>query len=190
MKILVLSDIHDHIWHLKTVLTSDPARETKALICCGDLCAPFVIPILGSYQQGPVHIVFGNNDADTYRMTSIATTSFEDKIHLHGEYATLEMHGQTIAVNHFHNIAADLAESGKYDWVFYGHNHLAAHQLLGTEQASTELLNPGTLMGMALGAEGPYRVAASFATVDLANREVAWYHVLPEPDRVESWDLS
>ena len=38
MKIAILSDVHDNIWKLETLLAS---LEAQALIFCGDFCAPF-----------------------------------------------------------------------------------------------------------------------------------------------------
>lgn len=41
MRIAVLSDIHDNVWNLAAAL--DAGAETDALICCGDLCSPFIV---------------------------------------------------------------------------------------------------------------------------------------------------
>ena len=62
MRIAILSDIHDNVWKLAAALKA--AREADALICCGDLCSPFVVHQLGRAFSGPIHIVFGNNDGE------------------------------------------------------------------------------------------------------------------------------
>ena len=41
MRIAILSDIHDNLWNLAAAISSVQAAD--ALICCGDLCSPFVI---------------------------------------------------------------------------------------------------------------------------------------------------
>ena len=64
MKIAVISDIHDNIWNLQKALAMPELQATEAMLCCGDLCSPFVIHLLGRAYSGPVHIVFGNNDGD------------------------------------------------------------------------------------------------------------------------------
>lgn len=48
-----------------------------------------------------------------------------------------------IAVNHYPEIARPLAESGKYDAVFYGHDHISHMELID----KALLLNPGEVMG-------------------------------------------
>ena len=60
MKIAILSDIHDNIVALRAAL--ERARGAETVLCCGDLCSPFVVPELGNGFSGPVHVVFGNNE--------------------------------------------------------------------------------------------------------------------------------
>lgn len=139
MKIAIISDIHDHRGNLQRVL--EKCRDTASLLCCGDLCSPFIIKDLAAGYQNPVHIVFGNNDADLFRITGLAATF--PQIHLHGELAELNIDGRKIALNHFDNIAPHLADSGNFDLVCYGHNHQADIMTRG----NTLLLNPGEIMG-------------------------------------------
>lgn len=177
MKVALLSDIHDHIWHLKAALAAPQIQACEQLLCCGDLCAPFIMAALAEDFPGRIHVVFGNNDADTFRITSIAGR-YGDRVKLHGEVAALELAGQHIALNHYPAIARDQARSGQYDLVCFGHNHQAE---VSTEVAANgravKLLNPGPLMGMALGEGGAYRVAHSFMVLDLSNLETAAYQV-------------
>ena len=51
----------------------------------GDLCSPFVIHHLGKGFKGTIHIVFGNNDGDLYRMTQ--NSQAYPHLSLHGEMA-------------------------------------------------------------------------------------------------------
>ena len=82
MKIGILSDIHDNIWNLRAAL--EGLGEADALICCGDLCSPFVVGLLGEGFPGrPIHVVFGNNDGDLFRITQNAS-----------RVAGLELHGE------------------------------------------------------------------------------------------------
>ena len=67
-----------------------------------------------------------------------------------------EMAGRRLALNHYPEIARDLAQTGLYDLVFYGHDHLAHDEEIGP----TRLFNPGELMGR-LG-------TSTFAILDLA----------------------
>src|SRR4051794_4593048 len=66
MLIAILSDIHDNLPKLRAAI--DHIQRVDALLCGGDLCSPFIVDELARYP-GPVHVVFGNNDADLFRIT-------------------------------------------------------------------------------------------------------------------------
>ncbi len=140
MKIAILSDIHDNIWKLAVALAG--IQEAEALICCGDLCSPFIIGLLAEgFQDRPIHIVFGNNDADLFRITNNAKKY--PHVHLHGEFFRGELGGKRFVVNHFDNIAQAIAAAGQYEVVCYGHNHIYKVEPLG----NSFTINPGAIMG-------------------------------------------
>lgn len=140
MKAAILSDIHDHVWNLQAALRA--VQDCDVLLCCGDLCSPFVVDLLAAGFPGkPIHIVFGNNDGDLFRITAKAKDNAH--LHLHGELCAIELDGRRLAMNHYPDIARDLAASGLYDVVCYGHNH--AGDIRQLEKAL--MINPGTLMG-------------------------------------------
>ena len=142
MQILILSDIHDNIWALKTILQSQQAAEAGVLICCGDLCSPFIIDLLGAFKK-PIHIVLGNNDCDVEHM--VGKLSQYPHIKIHGEYYRDELDNKTIAVNHYPEKAEKLVQLQAYDVVCYGHDHSIFIQ----QEGKTLLLNPGAVMGFA-----------------------------------------
>ena len=140
MKIAILSDIHDNVWDLAVCL--EGLQEAEALICCGDLCSPFIVSLLAEgFRDRPIHIVFGNNDGDLYRITNNGKRF--DYVRLHGEFFETELDGQRFAVNHYDNIARRIAASGEYQVVCYGHNHIYKIEPLGR----TLTINPGAIMG-------------------------------------------
>jgi hypothetical protein len=141
VKVAILSDIHDNIWKLSDVLKEIGERGAEAMICCGDLCAPFVIPQLAEGFAGEIHIVFGNNDGDTFRIAQQALRY--EHVRLHGEFAELTLGGRRFAVTHFPEIGRALAKSGQYDVVCYGHDH----QFHISHEGQTLLVNPGEVMG-------------------------------------------
>jgi hypothetical protein len=143
MKIAILSDIHDNLWKLDVALAS--LRSCQEMICCGDLCSPFVIDELARAFPGPIHITFGNNDADLFRIT--AKTRLYSNLQLHGEFCELTVAGKRFAVNHFDYIARPIAQSGRYDVVCFGHNH----EFEITRYGSTLALNPGCILGAKFG---------------------------------------
>ncbi len=139
MKIVILSDIHDNVWKLAALLQN--ITNADAMICCGDLCSPFIVPQLAAGFAGPIHIVFGNNDGDLFRITQNAARF--DHVHLHGEFLEIELGGKRFAVNHYDHIARRLAASDTYDVVCYGHNHIYQVERVG----KTLTINPGPVMG-------------------------------------------
>jgi putative phosphoesterase len=141
MLIAILSDIHDNIWKLAEAINKIGQTEAELLIFCGDFCAPFTLKQLAEGFTGPIHVVWGNNDGDKWLLTTIAAAA--GNVTLHGELAELEVAGQKIGVNHYPPIGQRLAESGAYDLVCYGHDHLARIEQVG----ETLLVNPGEVMG-------------------------------------------
>jgi putative phosphoesterase len=138
MKIAILSDIHDNLWNLLPALTA--AKEADVLICCGDLCSPFVIDELARFERD-IHIVFGNNDADLYRITAKALKKAH--CHVHGELFESEFDGKHLVANHFDYLARPMSKSGAYDVVCFGHNH----ELEISREERCLLINPGSIMG-------------------------------------------
>ncbi|OGT26449.1 MAG: hypothetical protein A2Z17_05860 [Gammaproteobacteria bacterium RBG_16_66_13] len=141
MKLLVLSDSHDNLWKLDAAAGYLEAAD--AVAHCGDICSPFMIRRLGELSHGkPVHVVWGNNDGDTYLLGKVAAAF--PNISLHGALAQFDLDGRSVAVNHYPEIAAGLARSGQYAVVCYGHDHTMHEERVG----GCLLVNPGELMGM------------------------------------------
>jgi len=176
MKIAILSDIHDHLGTLIPALAWIEKQKIDTLICCGDLCAPFIMARLGQDFSGEVHLVFGNNDADLFRITHIAGT-FGKRVHLHGELGEVELGGLRVGINHFHNIAQPLAASGMYDLVCFGHNHQYEWQQVAHANGSTHLLNPGTLMGYKFASGTPVSIPATFCLFNTESLSPEFYEV-------------
>lgn len=167
MRIAVLSDIHDHQRQLATALARCDDAET--LICCGDLCSPFIVTQLAEGFTGPIHIVFGNNDGDLFRIGEHARRF--PHVTLHGEFAQIDLGGQRVAVQHFPEIARAVAASGLYDVVCYGHDHRYAVDRVG----NTLAINPGAIMGGA--------VPSTFVVYDTSTGEACRHDVNDEPLR-------
>ena len=140
MLVGIMSDTHDHVWRTRAAIES--LKSADVLLHCGDLCSPFVAKLLGEMAQVDVHIVWGNNEGDRTQISKVAS-SFPN-LHLHGPHANLEFDGMRVGLNHYPAIAHDMAASGKYDLVCYGHDHIL-HQSVVTE---CTLINPGEVLGM------------------------------------------
>jgi len=173
MRIAVISDIHDNVWKLSPVLAF--VHDTDALVCLGDLCSPFVVHQLGREYARPIHVVFGNNDGDLFRIA--ANARGYEHLKLDGEFWSGEFGGRRVAAHHFDNIARPLAASGDWDALFFGHNH----RFHIGQAGRTLLVNPGPVMGAAFAANGAREdVPSSFAIYDSATNTAAGYQVLAD----------
>jgi uncharacterized protein len=147
MLIAVFSDSHDQIRHLETALDAANAAGATMLLHCGDLCAPFMLDRIGRNFLGQTHVIFGNNDGDGRLLQTIA--SKYPQITLHGIYAELEFAGRMIAMIHYPEPAQRIAQSGHFDLVVYGHNHIKLVENVTKATGATGILaNPGELLGM------------------------------------------
>jgi uncharacterized protein len=157
MHIAILSDIHDNLWNLAAAISSVQAAD--ALLCCGDLCSPFVIDEFAKFP-GEVHIVFGNNDADLYRITQKASRL--SHVRVHGELFHHVFDGKRFAMNHFDYLAKPMSKSGEFDVVCFGHNH----EFEISRVAGCLRINPGPIMGAKFSSGKWEDTAPSFVVYD------------------------
>jgi len=115
--------------------------DCHVLLCLGDLCAPFTAAAIAEGFEGAVHLVWGNNDGDKWRIAQVAQGY--PQLHLHGEFAQLELDGKKIALTHYPHLARALAAGQQYDLVCHGHDHQRNIEEVGR----TLLLDPGEVMG-------------------------------------------
>jgi uncharacterized protein len=168
MKLAILSDIHDNVWNLRAALGSIRDAHAETLICCGDLCSPFVVGLLASGFAGPIHAVAGNNEGDWRQIMINAAKANQSRseaaqITFHGQFFAGEFGGKRVAVNHYPEIALAIAAAGAHDVVCFGHNHQYERRSFG----KTLALNPGTLMGYNPLKAGDIKdVEATFAIYD------------------------
>lgn len=143
MKLAIISDIHDNLPVLRQALAL--AKGTDALICCGDLCSPFVIKELGTNYKQDIFLVFGNNDGDLYHIAEQAHKY--TSIHLFTDFADFSLGGKRIAIVHFESLARPVIASQWYDLVCFGHNHTYE----SGKEGKTLFINPGELSGVLSG---------------------------------------
>jgi putative phosphoesterase len=137
MKIGVLSDSHGRVDAVETALAKFRNRGVELVIHCGDIDEAATIPAFAGWT---VHFVYGNCDSDRagikQAIAAIGGT-------LHEPFGHLELAGKQIAWLHGDNagLKHDVEVSGHYDYLFYGHTHVAEHHLVG----KTLVVNPGAL---------------------------------------------
>jgi putative phosphoesterase len=178
MRLGIISDIHDNLPNLEAAIAF-LNTNADVLLCCGDLCSPFVMDVLRKFT-GQVHIIFGNNDADLFRITRKS----DERLRLHGEFVTLEFEGRSVAANHFDYIARPVANSGEYALVCFGHNHRISLET----RNGTLAVNPGPLLGIAFGPNGWERVPPTLAVCEMPSLDLRFFRVV-DASRVEPYQL-
>jgi putative phosphoesterase len=137
MLVGVVSDTHDNVPAVERAVEIFEGEGVDAVIHCGDVIAP---PVVGFFEGLEVHAVLGNNDGELDGLES-AFRELGNDSDLHGRFADLELGGAHFAVLHGEDKSEvdRLAESGQYDYVCYGHHHVAEER----DVDGTTVLNPG-----------------------------------------------
>lgn len=118
MKIAVVSDTHNNWVNFKKAIDWIKKEKISLILHCGDIASQEIINEANKYfaalqgeprqrRASTIHFVKGNGD---YGLDL-------------PEKMELELDKNKIAFTHLPNTAKKLAQSGKYDLVFYGHTH-------------------------------------------------------------------
>lgn len=164
MRIAIISDSHDNLTNIYKALDWINKNNVQEIIHCGDVCAPSALREIAKNFKGKIHLAYGNVDGDHEGMERMRN-EFKN-IFIYGNKGELKIIGSSvfppgdsdgaregkegeegatkIAFCHFPFEAKKMAESGKYDFVFYGHTHKPWEEMGG----KCKMLNPGTLAGM------------------------------------------
>lgn len=140
MKIGIISDIHENFHNLVKALEFMDEQGVGQILCLGDLMNAGIAKILAAHTV-PTFLIWGNNDGEkvdivkaAYRENSNLTVSLNT-------YDFLEIDSRKIFITHYDDLAIPMAESGRYDAVFYGHNHKKSSAYKG----SCHIVNPGEI---------------------------------------------
>ncbi len=154
MRLAILSDTHSRYATVEKALKISAGRGADLLLHCGDIDDSDTVWLF----PANTHFVFGNCDLDRHSlrqaMHGIGAT-------VHEPFGSLELERARLAFVHgddrrlFHQ----LEHSGDYNYLFYGHSHIAEEHQTGP----TRVINPGAL----------HRAARKmFAILDLETGEV------------------
>lgn len=187
MHFAIVSDTHDHVWNLRSMLAFLKQQPIDVLLHCGDFCSPFILNLIASEFAGPIISVAGNNEGDWRLLAAVATQanahrSEANHVRLSGQYFSGMIGDKRIAITHYPEIARDIQYNPEYDLVCYGHNHQLEHKLLG----ETLVINPGTLLGYNPGLPKDERdIPATFAIYDTEAlpAQAVWFYQVQEPWR-------
>ena len=166
MQIAIISDTHNNEVNLKKVLDYCQTNAIGTIICCGDLASETTLDFINDNFSGTIHYTFGNMDNDQLkefirhpmssdhnaRKTSdVLNVPKYKNTFLYQNFGELKIENEKIAFVHFPEAAKELCQSGKYDFVFYGHTHKpwSAEVLMKetVDQKSCTMLNPGNVAG-------------------------------------------
>jgi hypothetical protein len=128
MKIAIISDTHNNLANFKKVIDWLNKEKIKILLHCGDISTQDIIDEIGKLFEGEIKFTRGNAD---FNLENIP------------ESDEIELGRKKIAFCHTPETARKLAETNKYNLVFYGHTHRPWEERV----ADCRLINPGEVAG-------------------------------------------
>jgi putative phosphoesterase len=129
MKIAIVSDTHNNWPNFKKAIEWIKKENIKLVLHCGDISAQEIVTHANAlFKEGEIKYVRGNADYDL--------PDIPDEL-------TVEFNSKKIGFVHFPDEAKKMAQSGKYDMVFYGHTHRAWDEKIG----NCHMINPGEMAG-------------------------------------------
>ncbi len=147
MNIAVISDTHDNGTNLIKAIEIIKGRGIAEVLMLGDFCYPGMMRYLVTTGL-KFRCIFGNNDGDKVGLYQFAQQS-EGRIQCsRWEFDEYEIDGKKVYVQHHDEYARNIAQSGEFAAVFYGHNHTYHNEKL---KNGTLLFNPGEISGLVTG---------------------------------------
>lgn len=148
MKIGILSDTHDHMDNIEQFVERFNSEKVDAVFHCGDFVSPFVARKFKNLAKDiAFYAIRGNNDGDITHLN----WTFKDIGPIKENHQKIDLSGKKILMLHGHAIAEqeiqDIAKTGRYDIVMYGHYHHIRNEMIG----NTLLVNPGEGCGYLTG---------------------------------------
>ncbi len=136
----VFSDTHDHLDNIGKAVELFNARGVDLVIHAGDVVSPFALDPLKALKA-PWQGVFGNNEGEIPYLLEKAQGKLQPPP------LELELEGHKVLVKHFHHYVEELALSGRYSLIIYGHTHRSRVEKVGPAW----VLNPGEACGWLTG---------------------------------------
>ena len=136
----VFSDTHDHLDNIGKAVELFNARGVDLVIHAGDVVSPFALDPLKALKA-PWQGVFGNNEGEIPYLLEKAQGRLQPPP------LELELEGHKVLVKHFHHYVEELALSGRYSLIIYGHTHRSRVEKVGPAW----VLNPGEACGWLTG---------------------------------------
>lgn len=159
--VAIISDTHDRVPILRETLRQFEKHKIKTIFHCGDVARFETAYLMAGFQ---VIYCYGNGDHEYEKIS--ATLKEANSASVTGFVCEIELDGRRIATTHSHmpGKLTELANSGKYDFVFYGHTHRQKMQQIN----DCVVINPGAL-------GNPNTTSLNFAILDLKTGAVDFY---------------
>lgn len=167
MKIAIISDTHGNVANFRKIVDWLNKENIQTILHCGDIGSPESLKeSLADFKGSPptnfdlktggqklnfkldsklvggkFFGVFGNMDKDFKFL--IEEYNKIPRVKINEVFLETEIGKRKIAITHFPSEAKKLAESSKYDLVFYGHTHRPWEEKIG----NCRLINPGESAG-------------------------------------------
>ncbi|MBI5212820.1 MAG: metallophosphoesterase [Nitrospirae bacterium] len=136
----IISDTHDQLDNLRKALKIFEEKNVGHIIHAGDFCSPFTWRVIRNFK-GEFTGIFGNNDGERVLLKKL----YQDRIYT--QPYKFVLHNRKIVVMHESDVADELAESGRFDLVVFGHTH----EPVIKKVKDTIIVNPGEVCGWLYG---------------------------------------
>ncbi len=151
MLVGVISDTHDHMENIRKAIKIFKERGINIILHAGDFVSPFTWRAFKDFD-GEIYGVFGNNDGDRVLLKKMYGDRIQKQIR------KIEIDGKKIALMHEPQMIEELALSGNFDLIVYGHMHEVDIRRIN----NTLIINPGEACGWLYG-------KATLVLLDLKN---------------------
>jgi len=131
MKIAIVSDTHNNWANFKKAIEWIKKENIQLILHCGDIQSQETIDDARKLFVGDINFVKGNADWNM---------NLPEKMEV-------QFNSKKIGFCHFPNEAKKMAQSGKFDLVFYGHTHRAWDEMVPSGGGECHMINPGELAG-------------------------------------------
>ncbi|NOZ25248.1 MAG: metallophosphoesterase [Nitrospirae bacterium] len=132
MLVGLISDTHDNVDRIAEAVSVFNEKGVSLVIHAGDFTSPFSLKPFGDLKADFVGI-YGNNDGDKLLLRD------RSKGRIHRQPHKFTFADKRIIVMHEPDLVDDLAASGHFDLIVYGHTHRAEVQRID----DTLVVNPG-----------------------------------------------
>jgi len=138
MKCAIISDTHGNLANIKKILDWLKKEKINFIIHCGDINGPAALKEGFGGFKGEIKVALGNADFGQKEDYEILPNA-----QIFDKFGEMNLDGKRIAFAHYPDPAKELAESGRYGLVFYGHTHKPWEEKIG----DCRLVNSGEAAG-------------------------------------------